>query len=130
MQFDRIESACRKVRWLPRLLAVVVVLQVLGAAQILAADDEPLPKADTILDKYVEVTGGKAAYAKITNRVAKGTLEIMGAGLKFDITVHVAAPNKSYSLMESKELGKIEKVLEWLPPKTLEFDPTRDTIAE
>src|SRR5205809_48530 len=34
----------------------------LAAGALPAADD--LPKAETILDKYIEVTGGKAAYEK------------------------------------------------------------------
>lgn len=73
------------------------------------AQDQPLPPADKILDKYVEVTGGKAAYEKVTNCVTKGSIEVVGPGIKFDVTIYAAAPNKMYSVLESKELGKVEK---------------------
>jgi hypothetical protein len=58
----------------------------IGAAMVLsltlarAADD--LPKAETILDKYVEATGGKAAYEKHHTEIAKGTLRNGGHGLQ------------------------------------------------
>ena len=32
--------------------------------------------------------------------------------------------------LEALKLGKVEKELEWFPLKGIEFDPTRDTIAE
>ena len=52
---------------------------VLGAAGALAAADD-LPKADTILDKYVEVTGGKAAYAKIHTELGVSYYQLSAAG--------------------------------------------------
>ena len=52
-----------------------------AAAGVLAAADE-LPKAETILDKYVEVTGGKAAYAKIHAEITTGSMEFAAMGLK------------------------------------------------
>lgn len=51
-----------------------------------------LPKAETVLDQYVEATGGKAAYEKIKNRTASGTIEIAGAGIKGTIKMKQAAP--------------------------------------
>jgi hypothetical protein len=62
----------------------------IGAAMVLslslarAADD--LPKADTILDKYVEVTGGKAAYEKHHSEISKGSFSMAAMGLKGDVT--------------------------------------------
>jgi len=51
------------------------------AAGALAAADE-LPKTETILDKYIEATGGKAAYAKIHSEISTGTMEFAAMGLK------------------------------------------------
>ena len=53
---------------------------VLATGAQLAADD--LPKAETILDKYIEVTGGKAAYEKNHSEVSTGTMEFVGKGIK------------------------------------------------
>jgi hypothetical protein len=91
------------------LLRAGILIACLAGPLAVWAQDQPLPPAEKILDKYVEVTGGKATYEKITNRVTKGMIEMVGSGIKFDVTIYAAAPNKMYSLLESKELGKIEK---------------------
>lgn len=80
----------------------------LGASSFVFAQDEPLPKAETILDRYVEVTGGKAAYDKRTNEVATGTLEFKAQGLKGSVTRYSAAPAEEYLVMEIDGVGKIE----------------------
>jgi outer membrane lipoprotein-sorting protein len=72
-----------------------------------ASADDPLPKAEEVLDKYVEATGGKAAYEKIKNRVAKGTMEVVGAGLKGKLAISQAAPNKMRTEVDFENIGKI-----------------------
>jgi zinc protease len=72
-----------------------------------AADD--LPKADTILDKFVDVTGGKAAYEKHHSEVAKGTFEMAAMGIKATITAYNAAPNKEYTETELPGMGKMKQ---------------------
>ena len=57
------------------------------AAPYLAADDA-LPKADTILDRFVEVTGGKAAFEKHHTEIIHGNLEVLGRGLKGSVTIY------------------------------------------
>ena len=51
---------------------VLCAAVVLATGARLAADD--LPKADTILDKYIEATGGKAAYEKNHTEVSTGSM--------------------------------------------------------
>lgn len=85
----------------------------IGAAMVLslsfarAADD--LPKADTILDKYVEVTGGKAAYEKHHNEVSSGTFEMAAMGLKGSMTSYREAPDKSYTETDLGSMGKVRE---------------------
>ena len=76
-----------------------------GIAQIAP---QALPKAEQILDRYIEAIGGLAAMEKINNRVTKGTMDIPAAGIKLSVTVYQARPNKSYSLVESAATGRIE----------------------
>ncbi len=83
------------------------LLALLGAFTVLAAD-EALPTADTILDRYVEVTGGKAAYQKIKTEMSTGTLEFPAPGLKGTLIRYTAEPDKSYSALEIEGVGKIE----------------------
>jgi hypothetical protein len=77
------------------------------ASALVAADD--LPKGDAILDKYVEVTGGKAAYQKLHSQVVNGTTEFKAMGLKGKMTVYTAEPDKHYSEMELAGIGKIQE---------------------
>ena len=64
-----------------------------------------IPRAEVVLDQYVEATGGKAAYEKFTNRVSTGTLDIVGANLKGTIKVTHTSPNKLVSVTELGPIG-------------------------
>jgi hypothetical protein len=72
------------------------------------AQTEALPAASTILDRYVEVTGGKAAYEKRKNEVALGTLRAEAQGMKGSIKRYSAEPAQEYSVMEIENAGKFE----------------------
>jgi outer membrane lipoprotein-sorting protein len=74
---------------------------------VLAAAD--LPKAETLLDKYIEVTGGKAAYTKIHGQMMTGTMEFPAMGLKGKLTVYAAEPDKQYFEVDLEGVGKIEE---------------------
>ncbi len=87
--------------------AYSIVLSLL-ACHILSAADA-LPKGEAILDKYIEVTGGKAAYEKKTTEVSIGVFEFTGKGVKARITSYQAAPNKSYTMIEIEGIGKMEE---------------------
>jgi hypothetical protein len=89
-----------------RLVAFNVIL---GAFAGLAFADDALPKAETIVDRFVEVTGGKAAYEKRKNEITTGTVEITAQGLKGNMTRYAAEPDKSYVAMDLDGVGKIEQ---------------------
>lgn len=80
----------------------------LGFASFAIGQDEPLPKAETILDHYVESTGGKTAYEKRKNLVETGTVEIKAQGLKGTVTRYSAEPAEGYLVMEIDGVGKLE----------------------
>jgi hypothetical protein len=80
----------------------------LGLAPYTFAQTEALPKAETILDRYVEVTGGKGAYEKRKNQIETGTIEIKAQGLKGSYTRYSAEPAEAYSIVEIEGVGKIE----------------------
>lgn len=71
-----------------------------------ASRGQDLPKADDLLDKYIEVTGGKAAYEKVKNRITKGSLEIAGAGVKGTLTIFQAAPAQMLTRVDFEQLGR------------------------
>lgn len=67
-----------------------------------------LPKAETLLDHYVEVTGGKAAYEKRKNEVSTGSFEMAAQGIKGEMTVYSAPPDKTYTSIDIQGVGKME----------------------
>jgi hypothetical protein len=70
---------------------------------------EDLPDAATVLDGYIEATGGKAAHDRIENRVTKATFDLVGQGMTFDMTIYAARPNRTYARVDSELTGTIEK---------------------
>ncbi len=82
----------------------IVIFSIPGVSK---AQDTEIPSAESILDTFFEVTGGEEAYQKVKTRVTKGTLEIVGAGLKGDIEIYQTEPNKLVSTVEFEGLGQI-----------------------
>lgn len=83
----------------------------LAAATYQAAAQAPaaaLPTGDAVLTKYVEATGGQAAYDAIKNRVVQGQMEILGAGVVLSLTVYAAPPASVYTQVDSEATGRIE----------------------
>ena len=66
-----------------------------------------LPKAETVLDQFVEATGGRAAYEKIKNRTTSASIELAGAGLKGTVKATQARPNRLVIVTEFGPVGKI-----------------------
>ncbi len=90
-----------------RLTPAVVLAGVLCCSGHARAE-EPFPKAEEILDKFVVATGGKAAYEKIHNEKSTGTFEFVGKGVKGTMTSYRAEPNKMYTRVELENIGAIE----------------------
>jgi hypothetical protein len=82
------------------LLAAVLPAAALGQAT------EKLPAAEQLMDRYIEVAGGKSAYEKLRNRVSTGTIEF-STGVKGPFTTWHAAPNKLVIQVDAEGLGKI-----------------------
>lgn len=93
---------------MPHWLLMLTTLLLFGCNGPIA-DEEGLPEAEAIFDKYVQATGGGAAYDKIHDRVTKGFMEPKGFGQKLSVTIYHAKPNKSYTIVEMGDAGKTEK---------------------
>ena len=88
-------------RW-SRFIAVAT----LACGWAMAAEDQP--KAEAILDKYIEASGGRATFQKFENQVTTGTMEFVGKGMKAKITAYKAKGGKSYTAVDMEGIGKIE----------------------
>jgi hypothetical protein len=85
------------------LLPAVCVL----ALPRVSAQDEALPKAETILDRFVEVTGGKAAYEKRKSEVTTLEIEFVGRGIKGTMTRYADLSGNSLAEGEFEGIGKM-----------------------
>jgi outer membrane lipoprotein-sorting protein len=95
-------------------IAAGLVLAVAGIgltcpARPARAEDGP-PKAEALIQKMIDATGGKAAYDKLQSRFTRGKLSMRRAKVELTHTVWAQRPNKSYELLESSALGKTESV--------------------
>jgi hypothetical protein len=82
-----------------------VIALVLLATRTLSA--QALPNASSVLDRFVQVTGGRDAYESHRSEVLTGTIEFPAQGLKGKLTRYLAQ-NQEYSLMEVEAIGTIE----------------------
>ena len=99
---------CRNGHFVIAACALMLFAMLLPAAAQ-AGEKPPVDqKAAEILDKYIEVTGGKKAYEKIDNRYAVGTMEMPGMGITFSFETWAARPDKSYQLGKSAAVGEME----------------------
>jgi hypothetical protein len=94
-------------RWTLRSLLVLGLAAACCAAGVRALAEDKLPKGADLMDKFIEVTGGKAAYEKLKDREAEGTVSFMG----IDGTIHLyqAEPDKMRAEINLKGVGKIEE---------------------
>ncbi len=67
-----------------------------------ATQENALPSADSVLDKYVWSTGGTQGWARQRDRIAKYALNIVDMDVRVDITEYAKAPNLSYREFKSK----------------------------
>jgi zinc protease len=75
------------------------------AIPLMAAE---LPSPDSILDRFIEVTGGKAAYEARKTEVVKGTVEFAAMGLKGSMVTYYQEPGNYYMAMDLAGIGKVE----------------------
>jgi hypothetical protein len=83
------------------LVVLPLILRVCFAA-------DALPSAESILDRYIQVTGGKQAYEKRKTEIFHGALDYSGLGVKGTITRYAAEPDKYFASLDVEGLGKIE----------------------
>lgn len=72
----------------------------LALALPLTAEAQQLPPAKQLVDRFVEVTGGRGAYMKHSSRTTELELEMPAMGMKMPMRLVQAAPNRLVSQME------------------------------
>ena len=87
---------------------LILLLAVAGAGVTSVCGADRLPSAESILDRYVQVTGGKQAYEKRKSEIAHGTVEFPALGIKGTMTRYAAQPDKYYYTVDIAAIGKME----------------------
>ncbi|HLH41961.1 MAG TPA: DUF620 domain-containing protein [Bryobacteraceae bacterium] len=72
------------------------------------AAGQALPAAETILDRFIEVTGGKAAYEQRKTEIVTGVVEFAAAGIKGSVVSYAEEPSQYYSSLDIPGVGKVE----------------------
>lgn len=67
------------------------------------------PTAEQILDKYVEVSGGKAAMEKINSIASKASVDVTFAGVGATAEFLSKAPDKSYFIFNVEGYGQVKQ---------------------
>lgn len=89
----------------PPLLRLLSLGLLVAAVSPAVGQDDALPKAEEILAKAIEATGGEAAYKALSTRKVTGTIEFVGAGLKGKLILEQEAPNKMKTSLELENVG-------------------------
>jgi outer membrane lipoprotein-sorting protein len=71
--------------------------------------DPNLPAGKDVVAKFIDATGGKAAYEKIKSRRATGNVEITAMGMKGTVSIISAAPNSMRFHMDLPGAGESEQ---------------------
>jgi zinc protease len=70
----------------------------------------PETTAEKVLDRFVEVTGGRKAYAKHTTLAVKGNVEVIGLGVNGLMESYAAAPGKFSTTVVLAGFGTVRDV--------------------
>lgn len=88
-----------------RLLTRSGALITFAVSLALAGD---MPTGDSLLQRYIDRSGGAEAYAKAKNMSMTGTVEIEGRNISGDVAIFEEG-EKSWTAMEFPGIGKIEE---------------------
>lgn len=87
------------------LLCTLTLALAAGFTATTPAGAADLPSADSIMEKYIEKTGGKAAYEKLKSLITEGSIEIPAANIKGKTTIYSQAPDKQVNETELEGIG-------------------------
>jgi hypothetical protein len=87
------------------LLAAFLVAQDLPKGDLPKTD---LPKGEAVIAKYVEATGGQAAYEKVHSTIITGRMMMPAQGIEGKVTMYEAEPAKNYTAVDIPGIGLVE----------------------
>lgn len=88
-----------------RALTRITTLLTIAVALAAGADT---PSGESLLDRYIDRSGGAEAYAKAKNMSMSGTVEMEGRNISGTVTIFEEG-EKSYTAMDFPGIGKVEE---------------------
>lgn len=88
--------------------AGVLVTAVMLCGSVVRADEAAERKAAELLDKYVEATGGQAAYDAVKTRILKADVSVPAVGMTAKMELYAALPDKFYTVLQTPA-GNMER---------------------
>jgi carboxyl-terminal processing protease len=70
------------------------------------------PSVASILERYIEASGGRVAFGKITSRVSTGTVEIQTLGITGNSELDEEEPGRSSLIIDAPGLGIMQKTFD------------------
>jgi hypothetical protein len=89
-------------------LLATSLLWTVASAQTETAKPADTLTGDQLIARFIEASGGKVAYDKLTSRYQHASVELM-ANLKVPISIYQARPNKMKTSMQSDQIGTIDR---------------------
>jgi hypothetical protein len=88
-----------------RLTARLLILTTAAVSLIFAADP---PSGESLIQRYIDKSGGAQAYAKAKNLSMSGKVEMEGRNISGTVTI-MEEGRKTYTVMEFAGIGKVEE---------------------
>jgi hypothetical protein len=88
-----------------RLTVRLLILSTAAISLIFAAD---LPSGESLIQRYIDKSGGMQAYAKAKSMSMSGKVEMEGRNISGTVTI-MEEGHKSYTAMEFPGIGKVEE---------------------
>lgn len=106
MTFTKHRAARRAIRGI---MACMLGIMILAASAPLPADggQEPLPEAGTLFDRFVETTGGTAAYDRLQNRLTRSSMRMSFPAMTGSVTSQLTRSGPYHVVVDSS-MGRIE----------------------
>lgn len=81
-------------------------------AELNTASTPGLPSVEAIFEKYVEASGGREAFEKITSRVSSGTVEMTALNMTGTVEFDEQSPNRSSQIIDAPGLGIVQRTFD------------------
>jgi hypothetical protein len=90
-------------------IGIVLIQPAVGALNaaepVLSADESKTPDGKAIVERFIEVTGGKERYSAVKTQTTKASMQINALQIKIDLAIYQAGKGKMLAEIDMKQVG-------------------------